>query len=83
MFGPLYQALSKELAAIKEFIDKGLAKGFIRPFTSLAFSPVLIVPKLNGKLQVCIDFRQLNNITVKNRYLLSLINKLQNKFKGI
>ena len=57
MFGPLYQALGKELAAIKEFIDKGLVKGFIRPFTSPAFSPVLIVLKSNGKLQVCINFR--------------------------
>ena len=75
--------MGKELAAIKEFIDKGLAKESIRPFTSLAFSPVLTVPKSNGKLQVYINFRQLNNIIVKNRYPLPLINKLQNRFKGI
>ena len=83
MFGPLYQASGKELAAIKEFIDESLAKGSIRPSTSPASSPVLTVPKSNGKLRVCIDFRQLNDITVKDRYPLPLINELQDRFKGM
>jgi hypothetical protein len=40
------------------------------------------VSKLNGKLRMCIDYRQFNAITVKNRYTLSLIHEMQDKIKG-
>jgi hypothetical protein len=56
----------KELEALQEYLKAMLKKGFIRRSKSPTGFPVLFVPKKNGKLQLCIDFRKLNNITVKN-----------------
>lgn len=81
-FGPLYQQSEKELAILKEYIDVNLEKGFIEPSTSPAASPVLFVPKKNGKLRLCVDYRALNAITIKDRYALPLVNELQDRLRG-
>ncbi|KFZ17321.1 hypothetical protein V501_01795 [Pseudogymnoascus sp. VKM F-4519 (FW-2642)] len=65
-----------------EYIDDNLAKGFIKPSTSPAGSPVLFVPKKDGSLRLCVDYRALNNITIKDRYALPLINELHDRFQG-
>ena len=39
------------------------------------------MPKLNGKLRIYVDYRQFNAITIKNRYILSLIHKIQDRIK--
>ena len=83
MFGPIYQLLEKELKVLKEYIDDNLSKGFIKLSTSPAGSPVLFVPKKDGSLQLYIDYRVLNNITIKDRYTLPLINELYNRFQGV
>jgi hypothetical protein len=74
--------LEKELKVLKEYIDDNLAKGFIKPSTSPIGSLVLFVPKKDSSLQLCVDYRALNNITIKDRYALLLINKLYNRFQG-
>lgn len=56
-----------EAAAVKEYIDEMLAKGFIRPSRSPFAAPVLVVKKPSGGLRICIDYRALNAITKKNR----------------
>jgi hypothetical protein len=66
---------------LREYINENLKKRYIRPSTLSARYPVLFVPKLNGKLRMCVDYRQLNTITVKNRYTLSLIHEMQDKIK--
>ena len=81
-FGPIYQLSEKELKVLKEYIDDNLAKGFIKPSTSPAGSPVLFVPKKDGSLRLCVDYRALNNITIKDRYALPLINELHDRFQG-
>jgi hypothetical protein len=81
-FGPIYQLSERELKALKDYIDVNLEKGFIRPSTSPAASPVLFVPKKDGSLRLVIDYRQLNNITVKDRYALPLINELHDRLRG-
>ena len=75
-YGPLYSMSEKELLAIREYLQKHLEKGHIRPSTSPAGYPVLFVPKKDGGLRFCVDYRQLNNITIKNRYALPLISEL-------
>jgi hypothetical protein len=65
---------------LKEYIEKQLEKGFIRPSRSSILYSVLFAPKKDGSLRPCIDYRKLNDITVKNRYLLPRINELQNRF---
>ena len=81
-FRPIYQLSERELAMLKEYIDVNLEKGFIRLSTSPAASPLLFVPKKNGKLRPCVDYRQLNSITIKDRYPLPLINELYNRLRG-
>lgn len=57
------------------------AKGFIYPTQSDYAASVLFVPKKNGKLRMCVDFRALNRITVKNRWPLPRIDELLDKLK--
>jgi len=66
---------------LREYINENLKKRYIRLSTLLTRYPILFVSKPNGKLRIYIDYRQLNAITVKNRYTLSLIYKMQNKIK--
>ncbi|KAJ1599193.1 hypothetical protein NDA14_003925 [Ustilago hordei] len=71
--GPLYLKGPKEMSELRRYLDENLEKGFIRPSKSLARSPVLFVPKKDGGLRLCVDYRGLNEITVKNRAPLPLI----------
>lgn len=71
--GPLYLKGPKEMAELRKYLDENLAKGFIRPSKSPARSPVLFVPKKDGGLRLCVDYRGLNEITIKNRAPLPLI----------
>ncbi|SYW74696.1 uncharacterized protein UHO2_01562 [Ustilago hordei] len=71
--GPLYLKGPKEMSKLRRYLDENLEKGFIRPSKSPARSPVLFVPKKDGGLRLCVDYRGLNEITVKNRAPLPLI----------
>ncbi|RVW73760.1 Transposon Tf2-2 polyprotein [Vitis vinifera] len=57
-------------------------KGFIRPSTSPWGAPVLFVKKKDGTLRLCIDYRKLNRVTVKNKYPLPRIDDLFDQLKG-
>ena len=71
-FGPLYTMSRDELRALRDWLEEQLKKGFIRPSSSPVASPVLFVKKPGGGLRLCIDFRAINNLTVKDRYPLPL-----------
>ena len=58
--------LDQETAAMKKYIDKHLGKSFIRPSSSAAASPILLVRKPGGGLCFCINYRALNAVMVKN-----------------
>nr|GEV37907.1 putative reverse transcriptase domain-containing protein [Tanacetum cinerariifolium] len=69
----------KELAKqLKELSDKG----FIRPSSSPWGAPVLFVKKKDGSFRMCIDYRELNKLTVKNRYPLPRIDDLFDQLQG-
>nr|GEY14504.1 putative reverse transcriptase domain-containing protein [Tanacetum cinerariifolium] len=63
---------------LKELSDKG----FIRPSSSPCGAPVLFVKKKDGSFQMCIDYRELNKLTVKNRYPLPRIDDLFDQLQG-
>jgi hypothetical protein len=63
---PIYNLSQRELAILKEYLDSSLEKGWIHNSNSPAGAPILFVPKSDGILQLCIDYRGLNKITVKN-----------------
>ena len=65
-----------ELRELKVQLQDLLDKGFIRPNTSPWGAPVLFVKKKYGSLRLCIDYRQLNKVTVKNKYPLPRIDDL-------
>ncbi|GJX96028.1 putative reverse transcriptase domain-containing protein [Tanacetum coccineum] len=62
--------------------DKLSDKGFIRPSSSPWGAPVLFVKKKDGSLRMCIDYRELNKLTVKNRYPLPRIDDLFDQLQG-
>jgi hypothetical protein len=66
--GPLYNLSTTELGVLRRYIDDALEKGWIRRSTSPAGAPVLFVPKGDGSLRLCVDYRGLNKLTVKNRH---------------
>ena len=72
----LPMSFPKELAALHKFIDENLATGFIRPSCSPCGALVLFIWKKDGSLRLCVDFRGLNWISKKDRYLLPLISDL-------
>jgi len=82
-FGPLYPMSRNELTVLKEWLEENLRKGFIRPSSSPAASPVLFVKKPGGGLRFCVDYRALNNISAKDRYPLPLIKESLNNLKGM
>ncbi|EOY03078.1 Retrotransposon protein, putative [Theobroma cacao] len=65
-----------ELKELKDQLEDLLDKGFIRPSVSPWGAPVLFVKKKDGSLRLCIDYRQLNKVTVKNKYPLPRIDDL-------
>jgi hypothetical protein len=81
-FGPLYALSATELKALREYLDENLSRGFIRPSSSPAGAPILFVKKKDGTLRLCVDYRGLNRITIKNRYALPLISELIDRFQG-
>ncbi|KAL0411198.1 UNVERIFIED_CONTAM: Transposon Ty3-G Gag-Pol polyprotein [Sesamum latifolium] len=71
-----------ELQELKKQLEELLEKGFIQPSTSPWGAPVLFVKKKDGSMRLCVDYRQLNRVTVKNKYPLPRIDDLLDQLKG-
>ena len=71
-----------ELKELKLQLQELLEKGFIRPSVSPWGAPVLFVKKKDGTLRLCVDYRQLNKMTVKKKYPLPRIDDLFDQLKG-
>ena len=81
-FGPIYGLAPVEQEALKEYLTENLKNGFIVPSTSPAGAPIMFVKKPDNTLRLCVDYRALNDITIKNRYPLPLIGGLFDEVKG-
>ena len=71
-----------ELQELRVQLQELLNKGFIRPSTSPWDAPVLFAKKKGKTLRLCIDYRQLNRVTIKNRYPLPMIDDLFDQLRG-
>jgi hypothetical protein len=77
-----YRMPPKELAELKVQLQELLDKGYIRPSSSPWESPALFVKKKDGSLRMCADYRPLNAVTIKNKYLLPRIDVLFDQLAG-
>ena len=77
-----YRMALAELKELKVQLQELLDKGFIRLSVSPWGAPVLFVKKKDGTLQMCINYRQINKVTVKNKYPLPRIEDLFDQLKG-
>jgi len=77
-----YRMAPKELHELKTQLEELMRKGFIRPSVSPWGAPVLFVKKKDGSMRMCIDYRELNRITIKNKYPLPRIEDLFDQLRG-
>ncbi|KAI3802064.1 hypothetical protein L1987_30188 [Smallanthus sonchifolius] len=77
-----YRLAPNELQELSTQLQELLDKGFIRPSSSPWGSPVLFVKKKDGTFCMCIDYRELNKVTIKNRYPLPRIDDLFDQLQG-
>lgn len=69
-------------SAVKKSIEDLLAKGVIRPSSSAASSPILLVSKPNGGIRMCVDYRKLNDLTIKRRHPIPLLSETLSNLAG-
>ena len=79
---PPYRMAHAELRELKAQLEDLLSKGFIRPSISPWGAPVLFVKKKDRSLRLCIDYRQLNRVTIRNQYPLPRIDELFDQLQG-
>ncbi|KAJ9520558.1 hypothetical protein QJQ45_007406 [Haematococcus lacustris] len=79
---PTYNMSTSELAELKAQITEMQEKGFIRPSTSPYAAGVLFVRKKDGTFRMCVDYRPLNRITIKNKYPLPRVENMLDRLHG-
>jgi hypothetical protein len=77
-----YRIDVKDLIELKKQIEELLEKGFICPSLSPWGAPVLFVNKKDGSRRMCVDYRSLNEVTIKNKYPLPQIKDLFDQMRG-
>jgi hypothetical protein len=77
-----YHMPPKELAELKNRLQELLDKGYIRPSSSPWGCPTLFIKKKDGSLRLCVDYRPLNAVTIKNKYPLPRIDVLFDQLAG-
>ena len=71
-----------ELKELKVQMEEMVNKGFVRPSTSPWGAPILFVKKKDGSMRLCIDYRELNKVTIHNQYPLPRIDDLFDQLQG-
>lgn len=75
----LYKISTYELVELKKQVEDLLEKKFVRQSVSPWGALVFLVKKKDGSMRLCIDYRQLNKVTIKNKYPLSIIEDLMDQ----
>jgi hypothetical protein len=78
-FDTIYNLFAEELRILRVYIEKNLEKEFITSFTSSTAILILFTKKKDDELRLCVDYRDLNEITIKNRYSFFLIEEVMNR----
>ena len=77
-----YRMAPAETRELRDQIEQLLGQGFIRRSTFPWGAPVLFVKKRDGSLRLCVDYRELNKVTIRNKYPLPRINDLFDQLRG-
>ena len=78
-FFKIYYTNRQQNEELKKYLEENLKRGYIRLSILLVGYPILFIPKKDGKLRLYVDYRQLNDQTIKNCYLLPLISRLRDQ----
>jgi hypothetical protein len=78
-----YRMATLELVELKEHIKELLEKGFVRPRSSPWGAPMIFVSKNDDTQRLCTDYRALNEVIIKNKYLLPRIDDLFDQHRGV
>ena len=79
----IYSLSAEKLDALWQYLKENMQKKFIKESQSSAEYSILFISKLNESLRLCVNYRALNNIMIKNSYSLSLIAELQNRLQSV
>ena len=79
---PTFRLSDFELGELKKQLEELVKAGFIQPSKSPFGAPILFVKKKDGTMRMCIDYRALNNVTIKNSYPLPRVDELFDRLKG-
>jgi hypothetical protein len=79
-FELVYNLSMIELELLREYLDEFLTKRFIMFFSSFAETSILFAKKSKNDLKLCVNYKKLNAIMIKNRYSIFLVNQLLNRF---
>ena len=80
-FGSIYNLSENELKVLKDYIDKNLANEFIARSKFSIEASILFIKKRNDELRLCVDYRKLNAISIKDKYFISLVINILNRLK--
>ena len=75
--GPIYILFYTQLETLRNYLDKNLKKNFIREVKITVEFSILFIPKKDKKFRLCVDYRKLNIIIIKDKYPLLNIKKFQ------
>ena len=81
-WGPIYPMSAYQLEELNKYLCKMLAEGKIVHSISPGGAPILFVPKPDRKLRLCVDYRQLDKLTIHNEYPLQLMTQLGERVAG-
>src|SRR5436190_15158742 len=73
--------LKEELKTLREFIDVFIKRGWIQESISLVGAIVIFVPKKNRKKRLVVDYQRLNNIIIKDKYIVLLVDKIKEQLQ--